>query len=119
MDFVTDVYKATDSFPDREKYGLTNQIRRAALSIALNISEGSASSSDREFARYLGIALSSTYELICAFEIAFRLNILSKTIYQKIMSEADEIAAMITGFMKTLNEDGTAASCKLQAASLS
>ena len=75
--------------------------------------------SDREFARYLSIALSSTYELICGFEIAFRLNIFSKLIYQKITSEADEIAAMITGFMKTLNKEGFAASCKLQAASLS
>lgn len=115
MDFVSEVYKITDEFPDREKFALTSQIRRAATSIALNIAEGSGASTDREFARFLGIALNSCYEVICAFEIALRLNFCSKTISDKIMQETDELSAMISGFIKTLN--ASAASSKLQAAS--
>ncbi len=119
MDFISEVYKITEDFPDREKYGLTSQIRRAVLSIALNISEGSACSSDRDFARYLGIAFSSTYEVICGFEIADRLNMCSKEMCEKMIDCSDEIAAMISGFIKTLNAKEHAASCKLPAVSLS
>jgi four helix bundle protein len=57
------VYQATKSFPDQERYGLTSQVRRAAFSAAVNIVEGSARRSRREFRRFLDIALSSLTEV--------------------------------------------------------
>ena len=74
MDFIEQIYKITDKFPKTEMYGLTNQIRRAALSIALNIAEGSGAGSDNEFNRFLNIALRSGYEVMCGIEVAKRLN---------------------------------------------
>ncbi len=57
MDFVEEIYKISNKFPASEMYGLTSQIRRAVLSISLNIAEGSGAGSDREFSRFLSIAL--------------------------------------------------------------
>ncbi|MCU0666152.1 MAG: four helix bundle protein [Candidatus Omnitrophica bacterium] len=62
MDFIERVYLKTSKFPQSECYGLTSQVRRAAVSIALNIAEGSGSGSDLEFKRFLNIALRSSYE---------------------------------------------------------
>ncbi|MCU0666118.1 MAG: four helix bundle protein [Candidatus Omnitrophica bacterium] len=63
MDFIEQVYLKTSKFPESECYGLTSQIRRASVSIALNIAEGSGSGSDLEFKRFLNIALRSSYEV--------------------------------------------------------
>ena len=65
-----DVYLLTNTFPEAEKYGLSIQIRRAAVSIASNIAEGSARSSQTDFARYLEIALGSAFEVETQLEIA-------------------------------------------------
>ena len=63
MDLVEDVYRLTKSFPDAEKYGLTNQIRRCAVSISSNIAEGAARKTDKEFVKFCYIALGSLSEL--------------------------------------------------------
>ena len=78
MDFIEEIYKISNKFPLTELYGLTSQLRRAATSIALNIAEGSGTGSDREFNRFLSIALRSNYELMCAMEIGVRLKYCSK-----------------------------------------
>ncbi len=65
-----DVYLLTKNFPESEKYGLSTQIRRAVVSIASNIAEGSARSSQTDFARYLEIALGSAFEVETQLEIA-------------------------------------------------
>jgi four helix bundle protein len=78
VEFVKDVYMLTSRFPANEIYGLTNQIRRAAVSIPSNIAEGQGRNSPKEFRQFLGIALGSVGEvetqLIIAKEIAY-LNI--------------------------------------------
>ena len=56
LDFIEDIYKLTQEFPNHELYGLTSQLRRAALSVAMNIAEGSGTGSDREFNRFLNIS---------------------------------------------------------------
>jgi len=63
MDLVSNIYKITESFPNKELYGLTNQIRRAAVSVPSNIAEGAARSSKREFIQFLYVALGSLSEL--------------------------------------------------------
>lgn len=74
LDFVADIYKLSDSFPNREGYGLTAQIRRAAVSIPSNIAEGSGRSSTKEFMRFLNISSGSLAEVETQLEIAERLG---------------------------------------------
>ncbi len=75
--FVIDCYKITKHFPTEEKFGLTSQIRRAVVSILLNISEGSSRSSEVERKRFYEISRGSLIEIDSALEIAFELNYLS------------------------------------------
>jgi four helix bundle protein len=105
MDFVTEVYRLTQSFPKEELYGLTSQARRAATSIALNIAEGSGASSDAEFTRFLEMARRSVYEVMTALEIALRLGYCSQPKVTELVAEANEIAAMITGLVKHLAKE--------------
>ena len=102
MELVKEIYRLTREFPKEEIYGLTSQIRRAVCSISLNIAEGSGNGTDKEFRRYLEIALRSDYEVVTCLEIAFKLNYCSEEDFQRLTLEADEIAAMITGFSKSL-----------------
>lgn len=100
--FAVEIYKLSRLFPKEEIFGLTNQIRRAVTSISLNIAEGSGNKSVKEFKRFLEIALRSDYEVMTCLEIAFRLNYCSKEDFDRLITEADEIAAMIVGFSKSL-----------------
>ena len=77
MDLVSDIYKITESFPNKELYGLTNQIRRAAVSVPSNIAEGAARNSKKEFIQFLYIALGSLSELETQIIIANRLEYLN------------------------------------------
>jgi four helix bundle protein len=77
MDFVTDVYEVTGKFPENERYGLTSQIRRAAVSIPSNLAEGSARSHLKEIIQFLYMSLGSIAELDTQFEIARRLSYIS------------------------------------------
>ncbi len=77
MDLVSNIYKITESFPNKELYGLTNQIRRAAVSIPSNIAEGAARNSKKEFIQFLYIALGSLSELETQIIIANRLKYLN------------------------------------------
>ena len=95
----------TEKFPVAERYGLTNQLRRAATSVALNIAEGSAAMTDLEFRRFLGISLRSNYEVMCGFEIANRLGYCSESTKENILNRSEELSAMISGFIKTLTAD--------------
>ncbi len=102
MAFTVDVYRETRGWPPEERFGLTSQLRRAVSAVPLNIAEGAGNASDREFARFLEIALRSTYEVMTAIEIARGLDYLSDSRATVLLSEADEIAAMTAGLMKSL-----------------
>jgi four helix bundle protein len=62
ISMTTKVYSVVDSFPDKERFGLTSQITRSAVSVAFNIAEGSGRNSSKEFYQFLGIALGSCFE---------------------------------------------------------
>ncbi len=100
--FAVEIYRVSRSFPKEEIYGLTSQIRRAATSISLNVAEGSGNSSEKEFKRFLEIALRSDYEVLACLEIALRLNYCSQVDFERLCVEANEIASMIAGFSKGL-----------------
>jgi len=102
IDFSVLIYELTKTFPKEELFGLTSQIRRAVVSISLNIAEGSGNKSSKEFKRFLEIALRSTYEVMSCLEIALKLNYLKEENHNILIADADEIAAMIVGFSKQL-----------------
>ncbi|HER24967.1 MAG TPA: four helix bundle protein [Candidatus Atribacteria bacterium] len=81
MDLVSNIYRITESFPNKELYGLTNQIRRAAVSVPSNIAEGAARSSKKEFIQFLYIALGSLSELETQIIIANGLEYLNNFKY--------------------------------------
>jgi four helix bundle protein len=72
MDLVEEIYELTKTFPREEIYGLTSQLRRAAISVSSNIAEGAAGRSPIQFKNYLGIAIGSLNELATQMEIALR-----------------------------------------------
>lgn len=105
MDFITNIYIITKTYPQEELYGLTNQIRRAAVSISLNIAEGSGCGSDKEFSRFLRIAIRSAYEVVAGLEIGIRLHYGKQEENELLILEANEICAMISGLTKKLKSD--------------
>ena len=78
MDLITEIYKITNNFPESEKFGLTSQIRRSAISIPSNIAEGAARESKKEFKRFLYISLGSAAELETQLEISKRLTFINE-----------------------------------------
>ena len=96
--FTLAVYSATRVFPKDELYGLTSQARRAAVSIPANIAEGCGRSSEREFARFLGIALGSASELQYHLLLAHDLRLLDDHVHQQLNSNVCEVKQMLTAF---------------------
>jgi len=78
MDLVEDIYRITRDFPNEERFGLTQQMRRCAVSIPSNIAEGAGRSSSKEFLRFLNIAMGSLAELETQLDIAKRIGYLSE-----------------------------------------
>jgi four helix bundle protein len=102
MDLVIEVYKLTQDFPDRELYGLTSQLRRAALSVPSNIAEGAANRTPSQFSQFLSNALGSLNELDTQMELSFRPGYLSKDRYNQIAKLLDECLALTYGLRKSL-----------------
>ena len=102
IDLVAKVYKTTKKFPKEETYGLTNQIRRAAVSVPSNISEGHARNSTAEFRKFLSIARGSLAEIETQFIIARRLNYIAETDFQFLRDLQIEINKMLNSLMKKL-----------------
>jgi four helix bundle protein len=102
-----DVYHATKLFPKEELYSLTNQIRRAAVSIGANISEGAGKNSRPEFARYLQIALGSASELEYQLLLSRDLGYLTSDIYQQLSERVVETKKMLSGFIQFLVQPKT------------
>jgi len=102
INLVTDVYKITRIFPKEEMFCLVNQIRRAAVSVPLNIAEGAARFSKKEFTQFLYIALGSAVELETQFIICENLGYINNTISQDFLYKITEIRKTIMGLIKSL-----------------
>ena len=102
IDFADLVYAVTRTFPSDERFGLTNQMRRASVSISSNIAEGSSRVSKNEFARFIEIATGSVFEVVSQSMISKRQNFLSEGDYQRIYAAAEEQSRMLSGLRKAL-----------------
>ena len=102
MDFVLEVYRVTNMFPKDEKFGLTSQLRRCAISIPSNISEGAGRATNNQFRYFLEIAMGSCNEAQTQLELSFRFNYLSKQDADKMLDEGQQIYKMILAFYNTL-----------------
>jgi four helix bundle protein len=102
VDLATNVYKATANFPKEEKYGLTSQIRRSAVSIPSNVAEGAGRNGKREFRQFLGIANGSSYELQTQLIISNRLELIDDATVEPLLKELDEIQKMTYKLQLTL-----------------
>ena len=107
MELTTQVYRLTRSFPADERFGLTNQIRRAAVSIPSNIAEGHGRLNTRELLQFLGIARGSTLEVLTQLELA---NALGFTRQEQVLSAhnlATEVLKLLNATIATLQAKST------------
>ena len=103
IDLAVSIYRQTDAFPKEERFGLTQQLRRAAVSIASNVAEGAARASSKEFRKFLYYSQGSASEICTQLMIATRLNYLSREDHDQLEKELDNVGRMITGLSKSLN----------------
>lgn len=102
IDFAGHIYIATRSFPADERFGLTSQLRRAAVSISSNIAEGSSRNSKVDFARFVEIATGSLFESVSQSVLARNQSFLSDPNYDAIYESAQELSRMLSGLRSYL-----------------
>lgn len=102
IEYADFVYKITRDFPADERFGLTSQLRRSAVSISANIAEGSSRSSTADMARFIEIAYGSLLESVTHFEIAKRQNFVSQNSCEEAYRQAETLAKMLSGFRKSI-----------------
>lgn len=102
IDFADLIYAITRAFPDNERFGLTNQMRRAAVSISSNIAEGSARTSKTDFAHFVQIATGSLFEVVSQSTVSNRQGFISEENFALIYSLAEEQSRMLSGLRKAL-----------------
>ena len=100
--FTLQIYRMTNKFPAEERFGLTSQIRRSAVSVPSNIVEGSARESDRDFARFVTIAMASAAELDYQLLLAHDLQYIPSDIYKTLENELNQIRRMMYSFRSSL-----------------
>jgi len=104
MWLVTEVYQLTRAFPRDELYGLTNQLRRAAVSIPSNIAEGQARYSPKEFRHFLSLSRGSLVEIETQLMIAHNLGYIPEKQSQSLLGEAAELGRILNGLIKSIKE---------------
>ena len=102
MELVADNYKITKSFPEKERYGLANQMNRCAVSIPSNIAEDSSKGSDKHFNQYLETSLGSAFEWETQLIIAYNQNYISDDVFKSAEDKIKQIQRMISGFQNGL-----------------
>jgi len=102
MSLVTNIYANTVSFPLNEMYGLTNQLRRCAISIPSNIAEGYGRRSTNDYKRFLQIAVGSLFELQTQLEIANNLSYIAKNGFNEMIESCTEIDKMLYSLIQKI-----------------
>ena len=96
------IYEITARFPPEERYGLATQLNRAVNPVALNIAEGAGQSTNRQFDRYLGIAVGSVFEVVAGSFLAQDRGYIDEATCQQLYEEGDKLARKINAFRRTL-----------------
>ena len=102
MSMVTDVYRVTNVFPATEKFGLTSQLRRAAISVPSNIAEGYGRGTSQDYLRFLRIARGSLFEVDTQLLIATNLGFLNHDQYQQVENQLAETGRVLAGLIKSI-----------------
>lgn len=101
---VREIYQSTSRFPKEEIYGLTSQMRRAAISVPANIAEGAARAGSKELARFLSIASGSLAELDTLLEVSKELGFVRES--TDLQSRIDEVSALVLALTKSIKNRG-------------
>jgi four helix bundle protein len=104
MDLAVECYRATKPFPREELFGLTSQIRRAAVSIPANIAEGQGRQHTKEFLNHLSMARGSLMELETHLTLSHRLGLIDQPTLDTLLSATDRISRMLSGLRKSLEK---------------
>jgi len=104
MVLARDIYQETATFPDTERFGLTNQMRRASVSVASNISEGHARLSTADFQRFISIAMGSVAELETQVMLSYDLGFLQEQHQIMLLQQLDDIGKMLRGLHRSLKQ---------------
>jgi four helix bundle protein len=99
------IYKLTKKFPSSEKYGLRSQVRRSAISVSLNIAEGSGKETNKDFANFIRIAIGSLIETDTSLKIAVDLKFISADDYSQMDKSIEKIYFKLIGFHKYLKSN--------------
>ncbi|WP_421762961.1 four helix bundle protein [Ekhidna sp.] len=102
LELTVEIDKLIKKIPSEEKYALASQIKRAADSIVLNIAEGSTGQTNKEFSRFLGIALRSGIEVVACLHLGKKREIINMTDFNVLYNELEEIIKMIQGLRNSL-----------------
>jgi four helix bundle protein len=102
MALVTEVYRSTETFPHREMYGLTAQVRKAALSVPSNIAEGKGRQTKRDYVQFLYRARGSIYETQTQLEVAKNLGFLGIEHYEHLCDQAAEAGRVLNGLIRNV-----------------
>jgi len=103
IDYADAIYTATDLFPREEKFGLTSQLRRSAVSVSSNIAEGTGRSTDREQSRFVEIGYGSLMENVSQLHVGKRRNFVTEESFRTLYQSADELARILSGLRSHLN----------------
>jgi four helix bundle protein len=98
------IYKLTDRFPEKEKFGLVSQMRRAAISIPCNIAEGAARQGKKEFKNFVSMAQGSVSELDTQLDLSVLIGYLTKDMVEGVTAELLRIDKMLSGLIRSLTE---------------
>jgi four helix bundle protein len=105
IDFAGKVYDVTRPFPSDERFGLTSQMRRAAVSISSNVAEGSSRRPDVDFARFIEIAYGSLMEAVSQAHVARRQNFMPEDDFSELYQHSERLARMLSGLRASLLPD--------------
>ncbi|MFT3787822.1 MAG: four helix bundle protein [Tepidisphaeraceae bacterium] len=104
MELAEEIYRLTRSFPDDERFGLTNQMRRSAVSIASNIAEGQGRGAGSDFARFLRIANGSRQELETQLALSYRIGMTTEASAGKAFTLIDKVGRLTAGLLKSIRD---------------
>ena len=102
MDLVTEVYRVTDSYPRREMYGLTRQVREAAVSVPSNIAEGKGRKTRRDYVQFLYRSRGSLLETLTQLEIGKNLGFLKLEAFEATFERASEVGRVLNGLIRNI-----------------